>query len=422
MAATDHTRAVGHNWAGNVTYGAHRLVEPRSLGELAELVAAEPRVKVLGSRHSFNHLADTDGVLVSLASMAGDAEVRRVDDGTIRVPAGIRYGDLVPILQRWNVALANLASLPHISVGGAVQTGTHGSGDHLGTLATQVSAVEMVTGTGGHLRLERGQHDFDGAVVGLGALGVVTHLELDVEPAFDVAQTVWEGVEWDDVLTDLDAVTSAGDSVSIFTTWQDADAIDMVWVKSRSTRPPTTLSLPGARPADGERHPIPGIDPAPCTLQRGVPGPWFDRLPHFRLAFTPSVGDELQSEYLVPRTDAVAAVEAVRSLARVIAPLLHVSEVRTMAGDDFWLSPATGSPTVAIHFTWKPDEEAVRGLLPRIEAALPHSARPHWGKISTMAPQKIAARYPRWDDFAALRSHLDPERRFTNAHLSRLGL
>ncbi|RMB57801.1 FAD-binding protein [Tessaracoccus antarcticus] len=422
MESTTQGSAVGRNWAGNIAYGATRLVEPGSVDELVDLVASEARVRVLGSRHSFNDLADTDAVLVSLAAIAGNSEVLRIDEKTIRVPAGMRYGDLVPTLERWGVALANLASLPHISVGGAVQTGTHGSGDRIGSLATQVAGLQMITGAGEQVHRSRGDDDFDGAVVALGALGIVTQIDLDVEPTYEVAQSVWEGARWDDVLEDLDAVTTAGNSVSFFTTWQDRDAIDQVWVKTRTSATPAGLPLPGVRTADGERHPIPGINPEPCTRQQGVPGPWFDRLPHFRLAFTPSVGEELQTEYLLPRKDAVAAIEAVRGFAHEIAPLLHVSEIRTMAGDDLWLSPAYGSPTVALHFTWKPDEEAVRGLLPRLEAALPASARPHWGKVFTMAPNVIAARYPRWDDYRDLVSRLDPQRRFVNPYLARLGL
>lgn len=412
----------GQNWAGNITYGARRLIEARSIEEVAAVVGDEPSVRVLGSRHCFNDVADTDGVLVSLALLAVPDAVQRIDATTIRVPAGIRYGDLIPVLQRWGVALANLASLPHISVAGAVQTGTHGSGDAVGSLATQVSAVEMITGTGEPLRLVRGDRDFDGAIVALGALGVVTHLDLDVEPAFEVSQTVWEDARWDDVLEDLDAVTASGRSVSLFTTWQDRDLIDQVWVKSRTHDDHGVLAALGARPADGPRHPIPGIDPTPCTEQQGVRGPWFDRLPHFRLEFTPSVGDELQTEYLVPRGDAVAALEAVRGMAATIAPLLHISEVRTMAGDSLWLSPANGAATVAIHFTWRPDEPAVRALLPQLEAALPATARPHWGKVFTMPPDVVAERYPRWDAFAALAARLDPQRRFVNPYLSRLGL
>ncbi len=416
------TGRAGSNWAGNILYGARRLVEPGSVEELTELVATESVLRVVGSRHSFNDVADTRGVLVSLAALARPQDVTRVAEHSIRVPAGIRYGDLIPVLGEWGLALANLASLPHISIAGAVQTGTHGSGDLLGSLATQVSAVEMITGAGDRLRLERGQQDFNATVVALGALGVVHHLELDVEPSFEMSQTVWEGAQWDAVLERFDDVTSSGRSVSLFTTWQDVNIIDQVWVKSRGEVSHTALAAMGAHPAEGAHHPIPGIDPAPCTQQSGVVGPWFDRMPHFRLAFTPSVGDELQTEYLVPRTDAVAAIEAVRSLAHEVAPLLHISEVRTMAGDDLWLSPAHGSPTVSIHFTWKPDEEAVRRLLPEIEAVLPETARPHWGKVFTMAPDVISERYPHWEDFRGLAARLDPQQRFVNPYLARLGL
>lgn len=416
------TSDAGTNWAGNLRYGARALVQPRTLDELAETIAASPRVRMLGSRHSFNALADTDGALVSLAALAAEESSVSADRRTVRVPAGIRYGDLVPFLRRERLALANLASLPHISVAGAVQTGTHGSGDRIGTLATQVVAVELVTGAGERRRFARGDAEFDGVVVALGALGAVTHVELAVEAHYEMGQHVFDGGEWDAVLAGFDAVTGAGDSVSLFTTWADADRVDQVWVKARSGRERPDLARIGARPADGPRHPIPGVDPEPCTAQAGVPGAWFDRLPHFRLAFTPSVGAELQSEYLVDRADAVAAIEALRRLSPRIAPLLHVCEVRTMAADDLWLSPASGRSTVGLHFTWHPDEAAVRALLPAVEAALPGSARPHWGKIATLGADEVRRRFPQWSRFAELRDRLDPQRRFVNAHLAALGL
>ncbi len=409
------------NWAGNLTYRAARIDEPADAGELADLLSGTGPVRVLGSRHSFNDLADTDGTLISLAALARTEAVTVSDDRrTVRVPAGIRYGDLVPALDREGVALANLASLPHISVGGAVQTGTHGSGNGVGSLATQVAAVELLTAAGDRVRLGRGDDGFAGAVVGLGALGVVTHLELDVEPAYTVSQTVYEGVRWDDALDRFDEITDAGDSVSLFTRWSDPDEIDQVWVKTRTSSTARGLDAFGAREADGPRHPIPGIDPAPCTAQQGAPGPWYDRLPHFRLEFTPSAGEELQSEYLVSREDAVAAIGAVRGLAAEISPLLMTCEVRTMTGDDLWLSPAFGRPTVGIHFTWQRDEPAVRSLLPRLEEALPDSARPHWGKVFTLPGDEVRARYPRFDDFAQLRDRFDPGRQFVNAYLERL--
>ena len=409
------------NWAANVAYRASRILEPRSMAELQTLVASEPELRVLGSRHCFNDIADTAGAQLSLVAMPADGPVP-VDDTTWRVPAWLRYGDLVPGLEEAGVALTNLASLPHISVAGAVQTGTHGSGDRIGSLATQVAAVELVDGRGELVRLRRGDADFAGAVVGLGALGVITHVELDVAPARPVAQHVFEGVRWEPVLADLTAVTGAGDSVSLFTTWQDPGSVDQVWVKSSGEPQFQAILAAGGRAADGKRHPVPGIDPAPCTPQLGQFGPWYDRLPHFRLEFTPSVGAELQSEYLLPRRDAVRAVEAVAEMAAEIAPLLYICEIRTMAADDLWLSPAYGSDTVGVHFTWHQEEDEVRALLPRLESALPESARPHWGKVFTMDGETVAGRYPQWAAFGDLRGRMDPQGRFRNDYLRRLGL
>jgi xylitol oxidase len=411
------------NWAGNLRYRAQRLESPRTVDEVSDIVAAAARtgsrVRALGSRHSFNDIADTDGVLLSLARL-DEAPSIDGDTGRVRVPAGVRYGELAPWLDAHGRALANLASLPHISVAGAVSTGTHGSGERVGSLATQVAAVELVDGTGARVRIERGEPDFDGSVVGLGALGVVTAVELDTEPTYQVAQTVFEGVRWDRALAAFDDLQSRADSVSLFTTWRDADAIDQVWMKTRGRTP--VLADLGGHPADGPRHPLPGIDPEPCTPQQGVPGPWFDRLPHFRLAFTPSAGDELQSEYLVPRAEIGSAIAALQAMAPRIAELLLVCEVRTIAADELWLSPAYARETVGLHFTWRRDVAAVMALLPDVETALPPSARPHWGKLFALDGAAIAARYPRWDDMVALRARRDPSRVFANDWTARLGL
>lgn len=414
------------NWAGNLTYRAERVARPTGLDELAEQLAAARRdgrtVRTLGSRHSFNTIADTDGILVDASALAG--EVADLGDGAFRVPGGMRYGELALELRRHGRALSNLASLPHISVAGAVATGTHGSGDRTGSLASAVRAVHAV-GPDGARTWRRGDDGFDGAVVSLGALGVVTALELDTEPDYEVAQHVFDGPRWDDILADLDAVTGAGTSVSLFTRWQRTDAADMLWIKQRTDTGPVDDALParlGAVPSDGPRHPIIGVDATACTAQGGAPGPWHERLPHFRLEFTPSAGAELQTEYLVPRADAVAAIEAVRALADRIAPLLLVNEIRTVAADDLWLSSSYGTDAVGLHFTWRPDQPAVEQLLPVIEAALPASARPHWGKVFTLPDDEVRARYPRFDDFAALRAAVDPDRLFVNGFLERLGL
>ncbi|WP_159606734.1 D-arabinono-1,4-lactone oxidase [Agromyces humi] len=416
------------NWAGNLTYRARQIVRPASVDELQEVLADDGPFRVLGTRHSFNDLADTEGTLIATDRLPVDVDMSSAP-GAVRFTGAPRYGDLAPILQRKGLALANLASLPHISVPGAVGTGTHGSGDGIGSLATAVRGIGFITPSGESRSLVRGDPDFAGSVVHLGALGVVTALELDVEPTYDVAQTVFEAPAWDAILADLDAVTSLGTSVSIFTRWSRTDVADQLWVKQRlpfdadaAERRRAVVERLGAHPATQARHPIIGLPAGACTEQLGAPGPWFERLPHFKLEFTPSAGEELQSEYLVPRADAVAALEAVRGLADRIAPLLQVCEVRTVRADDLWLSGAYGTDVVGLHFTWVRDEPAVTALLPAIEAALPATARPHWGKVFTLPGDEVRRRYPRWDDFAALRARFDPERRFANAYLERLGL
>ncbi|WP_261165100.1 D-arabinono-1,4-lactone oxidase [Microbacterium sp. Marseille-Q6965] len=414
------------NWAGNIAYRAQRVLRPVSLDELRDALAGSPRARVLGTRHSFNDIADTDGVQISLAHMP--REIETLPDA-VRVSAALRYGDLAPAIHARGLALANLASLPHISVAGSVATGTHGSGDALRSLSASVRALTLMTADGEIVSVRRGDADFAGAVVSLGALGVVTSLELDAEPSYRVAQEVFEGPRWDDVLARFDEVTALGDSVSLFTTWSDADVARQLWVKRRvpatglAPVDPDLIAAVGAVPAAGPRHPVPGVDAAACSVQGGEPGPWFERLPHFRLEFTPSAGDELQSEFLVARADGAAAIEALRAIARDLAPALHVSEVRTVAADDLWLSPSGGRDSVALHFTWKRDVAAAREAVATVERVLaPFGARPHWGKIFGMAPERIAALYPRWADFRALRERMDPRGVFRNAFVARLGL
>ncbi len=403
------------NWAGSYAYAATVLHRPSSVEELQDVVAAARSVHVLGSRHSFNGIADA-AELVSLEGLPADVVVEP-GGRTVSVSAGLRYGQLVGPLEDAGLALHNLASLPHISVAGAVATATHGSG--VGNLASAVAALEMVTSDGELVRAARGDVDFDGMVVGLGALGAVTRLTLDVEPAYEVRQRVFEGLPEDRLAEHVEAIMSSGYSVSVFTRWRGT--VDMVWVKSRTDRPERTGGdLFGALPATGERHPVPGLDPVHSTAQQGRPGPWHDRLPHFRAGFTPSVGYELQSEYLLPRRHAPAAVEAVRALADRMPPVLLVCEIRTVTADGLWMSTAHGEDAVAFHFTWRPEPAAVRPVLAALEAALAgFGARPHWGKLFLGDAATIAPRYPRARDFAALAERLDPRGAFRTAWLER---
>jgi xylitol oxidase len=343
---------------------------------------------------------------------------------TVIVSGGDRYGQLCTELHRAGYALPNLASLPHISVAGACATATHGSGDHNGNLATSVAALEVVTADGSlvHISRERDEEEFPGAVVGLGGLGVVTKLTLDLVPAFDVRQDVYENLPLAQLEAHFEEIVSRAYSVSLFTDWRD-ERVNQVWVKGRVTGGAAfaaEASLFGATPAPTHRHPIHSLSAQACTPQMGQPGPWYARLPHFRMNFTPSSGEELQSEYLVPRPQAVAALRAIDGLRAQVAPLLQISEVRTIAADDLWMSPCYRQACVGIHFTWKKDWAAVRHLLPRLEEALaPFQARPHWGKLFTMPAARLQALYTKLPDFQRLLRTYDPRGKFGNAFLDR---
>jgi alditol oxidase len=406
------------NWGGNHAYGAGQLHRPETVDELRRVVAGASRIRVLGTRHAFTDIADS-AELVTLDALPADVSVDR-DAGTVSCGAAVTYGALAKVLEPERLALRNLPSLPHIAVGGSIATATHGSGDANGNLATALAGLELVTSSGDVVTARRGDDDFEGLVVGLGATGAVTRVTLDAEPAYEVAQHVYEDLSWDALFEHFDAVFVSGDSVSLFTRW--GDAIEQAWVKRRVTDGPTDVpaDLFGARLATSERHPIAGMDPVNCTAQLGRPGPWWDRLPHFRMGFTPSAGAEIQSEYHLPRHHALAAIEAVRGVAGAIAPLLYVSEIRTIAADGLWMSPHHERDSVALHFTWHREQQAVERVLESVEAALePFAARPHWGKLFLSRAETIRARYERLDDFASLLERLDPRGAFRNAWLER---
>jgi xylitol oxidase len=399
------------NWAGNRTYSATRVHAPASLDELRRLLAGAPRIRVLGTRHTFTAMGDSDE-LVRLDRLPAAI---RIDGGAGTVSCGgaTTYGELAAALDGHGLALQNLASLPHIGVAGAIATATHGSGDAHGNLATAVTALELVTSAGDVVTLRRGDEGFDGAVVHLGALGAVTRVTLATQPAVPVRQRVFEKLSWAALDEHIDAIFASGDSVSVFTRW--GDDVDQVWVKRRGEEDVAPDALFGARAATVERHPIIELDPVNCTAQLGRPGPWWDRLPHFRMGFTPSAGDELQSEYFVGRPDARAAIAAVRGLAARVRPLLLVTELRTIAADELWLSPHHHRASLGLHFTWRRDPAGVAEVLPALEAALaPFGARPHWGKVFAGRPPRLE----RADDFAALAAALDPRGAFRNEWLS----
>lgn len=409
------------NWAGNITYQAAAVHRPESVDELRRLVKASRRLRVLGTGHSFNRIADTTGDLVSLDRLPRTVTVDP-DRGTATVAAGMRYGEVAARLHEAGYALPNLGSLPHISVAGACATGTHGSGDRNGNLATAVTGLRLVTAEGDLFDVDRDSDPerFPGMVVNLGALGVVVEMTLAVVPTFQVRQYVYEGLPRAALAERFDEIMSRAYSVSVFTDWGEGPTVPQVWLKLRDGEeepPPRWLD---ATRADGPRHPIAGLPAANCTAQLGEPGPWHERLPHFRLEFTPSNGDELQTEYFVPRERVAEAIAAVDSVRHLVAPVLQISELRTIAADDLWLSPAEGRDSVGFHFTWRQEEEPVLAAVAALDEVLaPLAARPHWGKIFTTSPEVLATRYPRFDDFRRLRAELDPSGVFGNEFVDR---
>jgi xylitol oxidase len=408
------------NWAGNIVFAAGQLHRPRSVAELQELVAGSGKARALGTGHSFNRIADTDGTLISVADLPVELDVDAAAR-TVRVSAGLRYGQVVTALDRAGFALANLGSLPHISVAGACATGTHGSGNDNQALVNSVSAVEIVQADGQLITLTRAgdPERFPGAVLALGALGVVTALTLDVQPTYDIQQFVYQGLPRASFGEHWKEVFAAGYSVSAFLDWKSPD-FTQVWVKHRGDDWKAPESWLGATLSDRPLNPVPGMSAEHCTEQLGEPGPWHARLPHFRLEFTPSNGEELQSEYFVPRARIAEALAALEPIADRIAPLLMVSELRTIAADDLWLSPAYQRDNAALHFTWFRDTEAVLPVLTLIEERLaPFDLRTHWGKVFTADPATVRGQYKRLDDFLALARTMDPAGKFRNDLLDR---
>lgn len=409
------------NWAGNFTYHADKLWLPKTVADVQEAVFACRQLQALGSRHSFNGIADNAQNQISLHSL--NAMTLDQTALTVTVAAGVTYGALSPWLDEQGYALHNLASLPHISVMGACATGTHGSGASNGNLSTAVVAMEMVTADGRLVTMSREKDGdrFLGAVVNLGGLGVVTSVTLRVQPAFAMKQVVYEDLSMDVLEHHLEEVFASGYSTSLFTDWQ-GHRISQVWIKSSvqaDDLPTPAAEFFGATLQKEKLHPLSGHDPQSCTEQQGIAGRWYERMPHFKMEFTPSSGQEIQSEYFVPRDRGYAAILAVEELRDRITPHLFVTELRAIAADDLWMSESYQRESMAIHFTWKPDADAVNALLPLIEAKLaPFDARPHWGKVFTMQPERLHSVYPRLPEFRSLLEQLDPGGKFRNEFLN----
>lgn len=410
------------NWAGNLRYSTNNVYHPKTLEEVQAVVRKCSKLTTLGSRHSFNSIADSTENQVSLQEMNSVVALDRLAN-TVTIEAGMRYGELAPYLHENGYALPNLASLPHISIGGACATATHGSGVKNGNLSTSVSAIEFVTAAGELVTLSKKHgEEFQGAVVGLGALGVVTKLTLDLIPTFNMKQLVYRNLPMSELKNHFAELQAKGYSVSLFTDWKNKN-INEVWIKSGVEGADMTTAEPelyGAKLATKNLHPIETESAENCTEQMGVPAPWYERMPHFKMGFKPSAGKELQSEFFVPIENAYEAMTAIEKLHEKISPHLFISEIRTVNADDLWMSPCYKTTCVAFHTTWKQETDTVMKLIPLFEDILaPYNVKPHWAKLFTLSPSVLQSRYERQADFKELVNRYDPKGKFRNQFLSK---
>ncbi len=409
------------NWAGNHTYAADTIHRPATLNELRKVVMSATQLRGLGTRHTFNDVGEAKA-LVSLAGFDPAMEFDH-DTMTASVSPGVRYGEFAMALHEAGLALHNMGSLPHISVGGATATGTHGSGDRNRNLSSAVCGIELMTSDGEIVKVKRGDSGFDGMVVHIGALGIVTRLTFDVQPTFNVYQEVFEGLSWEALTGHFDEVTSSGYSVSVFTMYGDDAGV--LWRKHRleAGEEPGEVEAWGATPSARNRHPVDDLSGDACTTQLGMPGPWCERLPHFLLDKVPASGEEIQSEYFVDRAHALDAIEALRAHRPEMGDIFMIGEIRTVAQDDLWLSMAYGRETVAFHFSWYMHPARLAELQPRLDALFAEfDARPHWGKTSAYGGEYLEQVYPKYGEFRELRRRLDPRGVFVTPFLERVGL
>jgi alditol oxidase len=413
-------KVIRKNWAGNYQYKAENFHQPKTVEEVQSLVKKLDKQKALGSCHCFNDIADSPQNQISTLNLN---KIISIDEkaSTVTVEAGAKYGQFAPELDKKGYALHNLASLPHISVAGACATATHGSGVGNGNLASAVSGLELVAANGDLINLSRHKDGdkFNGAVVNLGALGIVTKVTLDIQKSYQVRQDVFQDLPLQSLKDHFNEILSSGYSVSLFTDWQD-QKISQVWVKRKVESDTKDLGKDffGAKAATKNLHPITKLSAENCTEQMGVAGVWYERLPHFKMGFTPSSGEELQSEFFVPKENALEAILALEKKGNLIYPELMITEIRTIAADNFWMSTAYKQDSVAIHFTWKQHTPEVMKLIPMIEAELaPFQYRPHWGKLFTIAPKDLHSRYEKYGDFMKLIKEYDSTGKFRNPYL-----
>jgi alditol oxidase len=408
------------NWGGNLSYGTDQILEPTTIDELSQIIKSG-KVRPIGTKHSFSPVVIGDGKLVSTMGLVFEPFVDE-KEAKVTVAANTRFGDLAIYLESRGWALKNMGSLPHISIAGACATGTHGSGDGNQILSASLSSYSFLDGRGEMQTFSRGDELFEAGRLGLGAYGLWVQLTLDVVPSYRMRQDVYHDILWEAFYENPANLTSAGYSVSLFTKW-GKPTIDQTWVKTRISDGPPANPLHGVyAETESKRELAPGVGDN-LTAQGGQEGAWCDRLPHFRLDATPSAGDEIQTEYFVQRDQVASAVKQLNQLAELINPILIITEIRTIASDQAWLSPMLRGDSVALHFTWRNDPAAVNDAVQQIEAKLgDYGIIPHWGKVNAFDKSRLAAVHSRISDAREVFDELDPMRKFSSEYLVQLGV
>lgn len=400
------------NWAGNIEFQDDKTLAPKSIAEIQNIVLTNPKVRARGSAHCFNTIADTKYVALVLDQMPKEIIIDK-EKKSVTVSAGLKYGEVAEELHKNGWALHNLASLPHISIAGAIATGTHGSGANNGSLATAVKSFDIVLADGSLRNVNSSEGDlYYGGVIALGLVGIVVRMELEIRPTYNLGQNVYLGMKRDNFRDNFDAIMGSGYSVSYVTTWQQEIAGE-VWVKFLEGRTPPEV-LFGSHCATEKLHLLKHHSPEPCNDQLGIIGPWHLRLPHFKMEFTPSSGSELQSEFFVNKDHAKSALLELEAIADQISIPLLGSEIRTIASDNFWMSPQYKSDNVALHFTWKQVPETFEAVKEIEKILKPFDYRPHLGKIFTATPSYISSVFPKFKDFQELICQIDPSNKFGN--------
>jgi FAD-linked oxidoreductase len=425
------------NWSRSAKIRPASVERPRSPEGVQRAVQAATahnlQIKAVGAGHSFTGIAVAPGVLLELDDMQGLVSVD-TDRARVTLLAGTRLHRIPRLLAPYGLAMENLGDIDRQSISGAISSGTHGTGARFGGLATQVVGVTLIAADGEFLRVSDTENAelLPAVALGLGALGILVDVTLQCVPTF-VMHAVDEPVPLDDVLATLEERVSASDHFEFY--W--FPHTDVALTKQQTRLPESTPRKPLPRVGRwiDETLLSNGVYRVVCAAGQVLPAvtPPFSRLAvkltgdrdytdrsHRVLTQRRNVRFR-EMEYALPAENVLAAFQAIRELIaargwKIEFPL----EVRFAAADDRWLSTAFDreSGYIAVHRYWRADPTAYFEAVERI--CLEHGGRPHWGKLHTLDAARLRERYPRFDDFVALRDRLDPDRRFANRYLDRV--